>query len=75
VVHFPTGANNQGRQFSTAGTGQFTTGSVFVSAERVRLVDALYVALSDLLGSVQLVTTDPRLIPECELAGLIAVTR
>jgi len=43
--------------------------------ERLRLVDALYVALAGTLGSMALLTTDARLASECELAELIAAAR
>jgi len=43
--------------------------------ERLRLVDALYVELADLLGPIVLLTTDARLARECRLARLVAVTR
>jgi len=39
--------------------------------ERLRLVDALYVALARTLGSIALLTTDARLARESDLAELI----
>ena len=43
--------------------------------ERLRLVDALYVALAETLGPMALLTTDARLARECDLAELIAAAR
>jgi hypothetical protein len=43
--------------------------------ERLRLVDALYVALAGTLASTALLTTDARLARECDLAELIAAAR
>jgi predicted nucleic acid-binding protein len=43
--------------------------------ERLRLVDALYVELARILGSIALLTTDARLARECDLAELIPASR
>ena len=43
--------------------------------DRLRLVDALYVELARTLGSIALLTTDARLVRECDLAELIAAER